>query len=224
MSTDFAIRPVKRKLEEDNAALVDQRGGWFGLTSDEFSTHYSTFAKHLRIDSPFVIAELDSNKFNTLKNIVGTSNRNVFIHNKDLFEVLKGIERRIPKPRVPLFSYGHLDFCITAKVLCRDYNLIENLYWLAKWNNLKNTFFFDITFSTRGDGYYSMWSTLIEELIPIIFGTCGWEVTNPRGDGAFGIEYREKQKTGMVNAMYKVVRKRPLKVRKTCYTKIQGVL
>lgn len=224
---DFSNRPVKREIELFNSKLTTQKGGWFGLTADQFLWHYNAYKHNLRKNSPFFVVDYDYNITNAIKKQVAENNlSNVVVKTGDLFDCLK----KVGHYNVPLFSFGHLDFCRTALTLCRDEQLIENLYWLAKWDNLKDTFFFDITFAVRGD-HASMYISMLEFTIPQIFMSCGWQVYNTKRGcisyndnceeiysrslpynpkvevGNFMHEYREKRCCGMVNAFYKVVRK-----------------
>ena len=213
MRLPFGERPVKKALEEYNSSLVTQKGGWFGLTGIELEAHLVKFKQVLRPKSPFIVVEFNRTQFTRLcgqyMRLPRYLQHNVGIYHNDLFKQLRRIEDANPSPRVPLFSYGHLDFCRTAVPLMRDESLVEKLYWLAKWNNLKNTFFFDITFSTRMD-LCKLYETLMDSLIPAIFYTCGWDVINPKGTDSFAHRYREYHGSTMVNAFYKVVRRKPL--------------
>lgn len=176
--------PNKNIIEKRNFNAVKEKGGWFGLTHKSLDKHYHMFKKNLREKSPFLIVERDNSiipKVREQKRIIG-DNR-IKIVRGDLFEALFGLYPKTgynvidgkPLYRVPLFLYGHLDFCCSACGLTDE--MIEfNIRKLAKWWNLKNNFYLDITVAHRGDKNMMSATTLIEHFIPVSFMQLNWNV------------------------------------------------
>lgn len=215
---DFCNRPRKRNIETYNASLVTSTGGWFGLTANNDEWHYDTYKRILRKDSPFVVVDKDPVIVKGINERAKISQTDITTYCGDLFEVLRSLER--PEVRVPLFTYGHFDFCSAASSMQHNAKLEQHIWWLAQWNDLKDTFFFDMTFCKRMD-LYRGYETIIDKTIPQAFGSCGWDVYNPKTPYALNggvnpikltqdhITFMHSYKDGspMVNAMYKVVRK-----------------
>lgn len=216
VDVDFANKTVKRHLEEENRKCVKETGGWFGLTGILVEAHWDAWKSMLKARSPFIIGETDPDSFEEIKHrISGLTYHdpkkayNIWAQFEDIFDCLS----RVEPAEVNLFRYGHLDFCRTSKVLVREHKLIEKLYWLSRWNNLKSPFYLDVTFSVRGDGgEYRMYTCMMESMIPTIFNNAGWEVINPKRHllgHRFVNEYREPHQSPMVNAIYKFVKEQP---------------
>ena len=207
---DFNKKLVKRNLENENRKYILEKGGFFGLTGPAVEAHWKTWHTILRTNSPFLIIEHDPGRFHKMKGSVRKIKRmspkrskQIVIKQGDLFRILR---RMKPRSRVPLFRYGHLDYCATSKTLFRDHNLINDLFWLAKWKHLKSPFYLDVTFSIRGDG--GMYKTAMDGLIPSIFSASRWRVSNPKRKRShiFHRLYNEPRQTPMVNALYKFER------------------
>lgn len=207
-----ANKPHKRKLEKDNAAKIDEKGGCFLITGPPAPEHYHTYRRILRERSPFDIYEWDPKTYRTIQNRtrgIRLRDKRVRIHYGDVFDVLK---KKLG--RVPLYVYAHLDFCITAMVLCREYKLKENLERLAAWDNSKRIFYLEITFTLRHDNKFDSgknWGVFIlEKYIPMIFKRYGWKVENPKGHAQKkkGWKYSRSYSDGcpMINGFYKFTR------------------
>lgn len=199
---DFSLKTNKRCLENEAVKVVQQTGGWFGIPGPAILEHYNTFSTLLRENSPFIAVEENSMQYNkmssTIKHKQFKTGKFTLIKG-ELFDVLSSFSKLNPK--VPLFSYGHLDFCKTTSVLVREFNLLTNLTWLSKWNQLKDIFYLDITVSCRPDGE-RMYKRLFQQTIPLIFEAAGWQVTDPRKlEESFIITYKDG--TPMANALYK---------------------
>ncbi len=198
VTADFSSKLSKRALEQNTSALIDQKGGWVGIPGPAIVEHFKTFEKILRADSPFIAVEENSMQYNKMVQSIEEYKRIKLIKG-ELFDILRSYTK--VTPRVPLFSYAHLDFCKTTTVLIREYNLLENLVWLSKWEQLKSTFYLDVSLSRRPDGT-NMYSSFLQHTIPLIFKAAGWQVTDPRKlDTAFMFRYRDGNP--MVNALYK---------------------
>lgn len=180
----------KAKLEADKLALVCNKGGWFGLTHKNFMNHYQGYNKHMRSKSPFVAIERDLNTFLLMqKDAKGLADRRfIKLIQGDLFEDLfkayppygyhtnqRDAHGKVKK-RIPLFNYGHLDFCCTAAMLTEE-GLEKFLRRLAKWWALKRTFHLDITVSKRGDRDNNSSTVLLDYFIPNAFKQLGWRMT-----------------------------------------------
>jgi hypothetical protein len=207
---DYGNRPIKNALEAEEANLIDLKGGIFGLFGTELKSHIEKFGGIPTIYSPITVIEQDKDKYIKMCRIANELvNENINVNKLrisqgDLFDVLK----RIPKQRIPMNRFGHLDFCITAHRMLRDMNLEENLKWLAGWHNIKKTFFMDITFATRND-IGNKHIVVMEDMIPSIFSKAGWKVSSPmkhraNTGGNFIVKYRDAQSPlPMVRAFYK---------------------
>jgi len=210
---NFSKKKVKRRLEAECGELVTQKGGWFGIPGPALKEHWEVFSCNLRELSPFVVFEEDYNRYKYLKKTLhhmGTTPKKVItIQHIDMLTGLKQLKAANKNPRVPVFSYGHLDFCKTTNVLLKDNNLFEMLNFIAKWNNTKNIFYLDISASTRCKN--SIHKQLMEEIIPVIFSINGWKVTNGRKETNYCKIYREPHSCPMVNALYKMERINPIK-------------
>lgn len=199
---DFSSKGHKRLIERETASLITQHGGWFGIPGPAIKEHFDTFKGTLRANSPFVAVEENSMQFNKMSAAVGDNNKITLIKG-ELFDILKSYSK--VAPRVPLFSYGHLDFCKTVTVLIREYSLLENLVWLFKWNQLKSEFYLDISVSRRPDGEH-MYNRFFQYTVPLIFEAAGWEVIDPRNlKTRFVLKYRDGNP--MANALFKLVKK-----------------
>jgi len=205
---DFDKKLVKRNLENENRKFIKETGGFFGLTGPAVEAHWKTWHTILRRQSPFLIIEYNSKRFYDMRRSVEELKVKdprkawkITIRQGELFDMLKRVRLGT---RSPLFRYGHLDFCITSKVLLRDHQLTENLFWLAAWKNLKSPFYLDVTFSARGDG--GMATSVMNEFIPSIFEATGWKTINPKQrflGRRFINHYREPRQCAMANALYK---------------------
>ena len=162
---DFSNKEHKRLIERETALLITQHGGWFGIPGPAIKEHFDTFKGTLRANSPFVAVEENSMQFNKMSAAVGDNNKITLIKG-ELFDILKSYSK--VAPRVPLFSYGHLDFCKTVTVLIREYSLLENLVWLSKWNQLKSEFYLDISVSRRPNEEH-MYNRFFQYTVPLIF-------------------------------------------------------
>jgi hypothetical protein len=201
---NFSTKVKKRQLELETSELISQKGGWFGIPGPAIVDHWNTFKNILKDRSPFLAIEENSLQFNKMSTVIEGIEQ-ISLIKGDLFKVLHSFSQLNPSPKVPLFAYGHLDFCKTATVLIRDYDLLTNLMWLAKWNQLKSTFFLDVSVSCRPDGGES-YNKLFQEFIPFIFGICGWVAEDPRKlPNKFVQTYRDSNP--MANALYKMVKK-----------------
>jgi len=210
---DFSKKLVKRALERENRTFVKETGGWFGLTGLAARSHWKEWHTTLRRKSPFIIIENDKKRFaeicEEVEKLKAEDPRKAWkisVKYGDLFETMKKV--RIGK-NTPVFRYGHLDFCITSKVLMREHQLIENLFWLSTWKNLKSPFYLDVTFSRRGDS--GMHTSVLNATIPDIFEAAGWKVSNPKRQligHRFVNPYREPKQCPMVNALYKFNKKK----------------
>jgi len=208
-----ANKPKKRKLERINASKIDKKGGFFGITGPNPVDHYKAYKHILREKSPFKIYEQTPETARLIKRRTKhIKDPRLSVTIGDVFDVVK----TEPKPgRPPLFVYGHLDFCTTAKVLCRDHDLKKNLEALAQCTNLKNTFFLEMTFSIWGDKKFSTGKNMnlfiLEKYIPMIFRRYGWKVTNPKGHAqkSKGWKYSRTYRDGcpMINGFYKLERR-----------------
>lgn len=192
MAKDYSGKtfgPKKARLEADKLALVDNRGGWFGLTHQNFMEHYHSYSKHMRSKSPFVAIERNLNTYRLMQKDarVLADRRFIKLIHGDLFEDLfnayplfgyctscRDDFGEVPK-RTPLFNYGHLDFCCTAAMLTEE-GLERFLRRLAKWWALKRTFHLDITVSKRGDRDNNSSTVLMDYFIPNVFKQLNWEM------------------------------------------------
>lgn len=200
-SADFSTKIRKRELEKNTADIVAQKGGWFGIPGPAIVEHYETFEKILRAESPFIAVEENTMQFNKMHKAIEKYNK-IRLIKGELFDVLKSYSKITP--RIPLFSYGHLDFCKTTSVLIRDYDLLENLVWLSKWNQLKSEFYLDISASRRPDGE-QVYTRFFQHVVPLIFEVAGWKVEDPRMlNNKFILKYRDGNP--MVNALYKLTK------------------
>jgi len=158
----------------------------------------------LRENSPFLAVEENIMQYNKMRESIKHI-KGIELIPGDLFDVLEGYAKYRDPLKVALFSYGHLDFCKTAAVLLRDYNLYSNLQWLAKWSQLKTTFYLDISVACRCDED-KMYERFFQTYVPDIFAMCGWKVEDPRNcDTKFYKTYRDA--TPMANALYKMTKK-----------------
>ena len=176
--------PKKEAIENKNAASVQTRGGWFGFTHVSVLTHYNRFKNILRAKSPFLIAEIDPNTAKIIHTEVSKINdTRIHVIDDDLFDKMfnmypssaSNCVNGTTKYRVPLFSYGHLDFCRTAATLS-DCHIEANIRKLAKWWALKDTFYLDISVCLRGDKGTKSAETLMEKYIPNAFRQLNWKM------------------------------------------------
>ena len=215
---NYSNKLVKRRLEERtseeifeaNAGEVEKKGGWFGIPGPAIAEHYIVGEKNMREGSPFLAVERDTCQLKRMRSSISTLNiaqqSRIKLAQGDLFEVLERLYPNTVKPRVPLFSYGHLDFCKSSKGLANDRSFKSGLCWLANWKQLKDTFYLDFSCSVRPfpPVYYEI---LLQQTIPNTFFFAGWKVEDPRDlERKFILEYRESKGNPMVNALYKMTR------------------
>jgi hypothetical protein len=197
-TANFDDKMRKRLLEKQTSGFILQKGGWFGIPGPAIITHYNTFKNILREHSPFIAVEENTMQYNKMQKEVENEKRIQLIKG-ELFDVLRSYTKITP--RIPLFSYGHLDFCKTATTLIKKNNLLGDLVWLSQWEQLKTTFYLDISLSIRPDGP-TMYNDLLQHTIPMIFRASGWEVSDVRKlKSPFILSYRDGKP--MVNALYK---------------------
>lgn len=199
----------KIQNEKSNASKITKKGGIFLLSWLAVKEHYNMYKHILRALSPFDVYECDPATYKEIERrsrILRFNDKRVRVNFGDIFNVLK---KKVG--RLPLYVYGHLDFCKTALTLCRDHNLLENLEKLAAWDNLKQVFFLEVTFSLWGDNSYKSDKNyglfVLEKYIPTIFKRYGWKVENPRGHAQKhkGWKYSRSYRDGapMINGFYK---------------------
>ncbi len=202
-TANFSNKYTKRQLEKDAVKVVDKTGGWFGIPGPAIIEHWDVFKSILRDKSPFIAVEENKSQYNKMSRLSENINGLTLV-NGELFNVLKSFGQLYPSPRVPLFAYGHLDFCKTARILLRDYELYSNLMWLAQWNQIKSVFYLDVSVSRRPDDDI-IFTKLFQDLIPFIFSLNGWNVTDPRN---LQNKYIKTYSDGnpMVNALFKMTK------------------
>jgi len=160
--------------------IPDNSGGFFGLVHKSLNEHYDMYKPKLRRLSPFFVAETDAATFADIRRKAGYINDDrVKLYQGDIF---KGLFSSFPKSahnhirdmavyRCPLFSYGHLDFCCTAKGLT-DAGFESNMRKLATWWNIKDHFRMDVTVSKRADKGFS--TLMLTRYVPELFIISGW--------------------------------------------------
>jgi hypothetical protein len=179
----FGIK--KACLEQANRAFTKGKGGWFGLTHKSLKTHWELFGSILRPRSPFLVVEREKDVYNNIKwHAARIKDPRIKVLYGDVFECLFGAYPHSPCNtvqgksiyRVPLFTYGHLDFCCSALTLQRD-GFEQRMYQLSRWWNLKDRFHLDVTVSKRGDkkGFRTA-KLLLEMVVPNIFEQASWIV------------------------------------------------
>lgn len=173
----------KSMIEEDSFSnLPNKLGGFFGLVQNAFVKHYNLYAPKLLKHSPFFVAELDATTFGNIKKASKcVVDSRINLYHGDIFE---GLFSSYPKlghrpfhgkivHRAPMFAYGHLDFCCTAKGLT-DSGFEQNMRKLATWWNLTDIFRMDITVSKRADNGFS--ELMLIKYVPELFRISKWRV------------------------------------------------
>lgn len=209
LAADYSTKVKKRALEKDAVKVVDQKGGWFGIPGPALKEHWEVFSEVLRPKSPFIVVEESGLQLSRLRKSLETMPRipkkRITIIKGDLFNVLKGLHTVNPEPDVPLYSYGHLDFCKTTEKLCSKFALQENLKWLSQWSQLKDTFFLDISVCTRPFGPKEA-VEFFQHIVPFNWRINGWKVSDPRNCKNKYYKIYQDSAAQMVNAMYKMER------------------
>jgi hypothetical protein len=209
----------KEAVEETNAASMTTTGGWFGLTHISVSKHYNRFKDKLRAKSPFLIAEIERDTLKIIhEEAIKINDPRIRVLNGDLFTEMMAMYPATAFNtidgsgvyRVPLFSYGHLDYCCTAVALSEQ-NVYRDIRKLASWWALKDTFYLDISVCHRGDKGLKGAKTLLEMYVPNTFEQLNWKMTCMRK-----IDYRDTSM--MRNVFYKFERLVPWnKTGRNCY-------
>ena len=169
---------VKRGIEKSSKSYVTEKGSWFGFSGPAIVNHWNLFKSIIGDNGLFVVAEQEKvvyDRIVTESDSISHKKR-LQVFNEELFKVLKGLPTHNYNDK---FVFGHLDFCVTAKTLMRDGGIVENLFWLASWSRLADSFFMDVTLCDRTDSF-GFHESLLEDLIPKIFNACGWEVLSPK--------------------------------------------
>lgn len=230
---DYSIsnKPRKRSLEAFNQHFIKDKGGIFALTGPEVISHYNEYGKILRTLSPFSIFEIDIPTYwDIIKSALIIDDKRLHIYPCDICNILY----TSPKPegkKHGIYRYGHLDFCITGKVLVRDHSLLVFLERLAKWDNLKSPFYLETTFSIRGEKGFktgkNVGLSILENKIPNIFSRYGWRISSPRNEAihkdssvvggivsrywypGYTVSYKDgKNGCTMINGFHKFTRRR----------------
>lgn len=184
-NVDLSIysKPKKRKLELFNQRFIKEKGGIFALTGTEIDSHHITYRHILRERSPLSIFEVDpKTAWIILERILYIRDKRLHLYPCDI----RNIFYTSPKPKgkkYGAYRYGHLDFCVTGRVLVRE-GLLDFFEKLARWNNLYSPFYLETTFSVWGDGKFKTGENVglntLEKYIPTIFEQHGWKVNSPR--------------------------------------------
>ena len=209
----------KEAVENMNAKAMETRGGWFGLTHVSVLKHYNRFKDKLRPKSPFLIAERDYDTARAVRLEASKINDpRIYVLEGDLFDKMFNVYPSTGSNcvhgetiyRVPLFSYGHLDFCCTAATLSEQH-FEANIRKLAKWWALKDTFYLDVSVAHRGDKGMKSAKIMLEDYVPNVFLQLNWKMHYGRK-----IDYRDTSM--MRNVFYKFERIVPWnKVGRNCY-------
>lgn len=164
----------------------------------------------LREKSPFIIVERDPATFVKIEKEAATLNDpRVKIIKGDLIDSVlnnykktgRNVINGVAKYKVPLFRYGHLDFCCSAVSLTKEH-IEYNLKRLAEWWALKDIFYLDITISPRGDKEGNAARILLNEIIPCTFKQVNWSLTN-------NITTKYKDSSIMINSIFTFKRDYP---------------
>jgi len=207
---DKVFGTKKEAVEEKNARAMETRGGWFGLTHTSVIKHYNRFKDKLRPKSPFLIAEHDMATFEIIrKEAISINDQRIRLIEGDLFDRMFNmyptsacnVVNGRAVYRVPIFAYGHLDFCCTAVTLTEQH-IESNLRKLAKWWALKDTFYLDISVAHRGDRGMESARILLEGFVLNTFHQLNWKCCYARK-----IDYKDTSM--MRNAFYKFERITP---------------
>lgn len=211
--------PKKEAVENKNAMNMETKGGWFGLTHVSVLRHYNRFKDKLRPKSPFLIAEHDYDTARIVRLEASKINDpRIRVIEGDLFDNMFGMYPEAPCNcvdgetiyRVPLFSYGHLDFCCTAVTLSEQH-IEANVRKLAKWWALKDVFYLDISVAHRGDKRMKSAEILLEKYVPNAFMQLNWKMH-------YGRKINYKDSSMMRNVFYKFERLVPWnKSGRNCY-------
>ena len=184
---DKTFGSKKDRIEQANADKMKHRGGWFGLTHLSLEKHFERFKPMLRSRSPFLAVERDINTCAKMREQARNINdERVRVEYGDIFDKLFSscpssafnvICNGIPIYRVPLFRYGHLDFCCTAATLTEE-GIEKQLRRLAKWWALKDTFYLEVVVAHRGDRNMVNADVLFKHFIPATFHQLRWELVD----------------------------------------------